>query len=147
MVDRCFVHPFDGQPYAMYGVLERELKWEVDDDFVVPRFDNIVKGADIEHSTVQLTSSYYDTADGDLRAHGVLLRRRDGDEDTGWQLKVPDAEGRVEIRTTLSDTPPTELTEVLTGMRLGKPLLSIATIRTVRDRYRISEPEADRVCV
>ncbi len=131
----------------MYEVLERELKWEVDDDFVLPRFDDIVKGADVEHSTVHLTGSFYDTADGDLRAHGVLLRRRDGDDGTGWQLKVPDVEGRVEIRTTRSDTPPTELTEVLTGMRLGKPLVSIATIRTVRDRYRISEPDADKVCV
>ncbi len=102
---RC-VHRRRGQPHAMYEVLERELKWEVDDDFVLPRFDDIVKGADVEHSTVHLTGSFYDTADGDLRAHGVLLRRRDGDDGTGWQLKVPDVEGRVWIRTTRSDTPP-----------------------------------------
>lgn len=131
----------------MHEVLERELKWEVDEEFVLPRLDDIVAGADVRHSTVHLTSSYYDTADGDLRAHGVLLRRRDGDDEAGWQLEVPDTDGRVEIHTRLSETPPSELTEMLTGMRLGKPLVNIATIRTVRDRYRISEPKRDRVCV
>ena len=36
----------------MNEVLERETKWEVDDDFVLPRLDDIIKGADVEHSTV-----------------------------------------------------------------------------------------------
>ncbi len=116
----------------MDEVLERELKWDVDEHFAVPRLDDIVAGSDVERSTVTLNSAYYDTADGDLQTHGVLLRRSEGDDDTGWQLKVPDAEGRVEIRTGLSDTPPSELTDALTGMRLGKPLVNVATIRTTR---------------
>ena len=130
----------------MDEVLERELKWDVDEHFALPRLDDIVAGADVQRSTVTLSSAYYDTADGDLQTHGVLLRRRDGDDDTGWQLKVPDAEGRVEIRTGLSDTPPSELTDILTGMRLGKPLESVATIRTTRDRYRITDPRRHRLC-
>ena len=130
----------------MDEVLERELKWDVDEHFAVPRLDDIVAGSDVEHSTVTLNSACYDTADGDLQTHGVLLRRRDGDDDTGWQLKVPDAEGRVEFRTGLSDTPPSELTDALTGMRLGKPLVNVATIRTTRDRYRITDPRRHRLC-
>jgi CHAD domain-containing protein len=130
----------------MEEVLERELKWEVDEHFKLPRLDDIVAGADVERSTVHLDSTYYDTADGDLQAHGVLLRRRDGDDDTGWQLKVPDDEGRMEIRTALSDSPPSELTDMLTGLRLGKPLVNVATIRTVRDRYRITDPRRRRLC-
>ena len=130
----------------MDEVLERELKWDVDEHFAVPRLDDIVAGANVERSTVTLSSAYYDTADGDLQTHGVLLRRRDGDDDTGWQLKVSDADGRVEIRTGLSDTPPSELTDALTGMRLGKPLVSVATIRTTRDRYRITDPRYHRLC-
>ena len=74
----------------MDEVLERELKWDVDEHFAVPRLDDIIAGAHVERSTVTLSSAYYDTADGDLQTHGVLLRRRDGDDDTGWQLKVPD---------------------------------------------------------
>src|SRR3954469_10614838 len=130
----------------MDDVLERELKWEVDEHFALPRLDDIVAGAGVERITVSLSSAYYDTPDGDLRTHGVLLRRRDGDDDTGWQLKVPDAEGRVEIRTALSDSPPPELTHALTGMRLGKPLVNVATIRTTRDRYRITDRKRDRLC-
>jgi CHAD domain-containing protein len=130
----------------MDEVLERESKWDVAEDFALPSLDDIVAEADVERSTVTLSSAYYDTVDGDLQTHGVLLRRRDGDDDTGWQLKVPDAEGRVEIRTGLSDTPPSELTDALTGMRLGKPLVNIATIRTTRDRYRITDPRRRRLC-
>jgi CHAD domain-containing protein len=130
----------------MKELLERELKWDVDEQFALPRLDDIMAGADVEHSTVNLDNTYFDTADGDLQTHGVVLRRRDGDDDTGWQLKVPHTEGRVEIRTGLSDTPPTELTELLTGLRLGKPLVNVAKIRTVRDRYRIREPEHHRLC-
>ena len=130
----------------MDEVLERELKWDVDEQFALPRLDDIVAGADVERSSVTLSSAYYDTADGDLQTHGVLLRRRDGDDDTGWQLKVPDADGRVEIRTGLSDTPPSQMTDALTGMRLGKPLVNVATIRTTRDRYRITDPRRHRLC-
>jgi CHAD domain-containing protein len=127
-------------------VLERELKWDVDEHFTLPRIDDIVDNAEVERSTITLSSTYYDTADGDLQAHGVLLRRRDGDDDTGWQLKVPDADGRIEIRAALSDTPPTELTDALTGLRLGKPLVNVATIRTTRDRYRITDRRRHRIC-
>jgi len=131
----------------MEEVLERELKWDVDEHFTLPRLDDIVAGGDVERTTVNLSSTYYDTTEGDLQAHGVLLRRRDGDDETGWQLKVPDTEGRVEIRTHLTESPPPELTDMLTGLRLGKPLVNVATIRTVRERYRISEPKQHRLCV
>ena len=130
----------------MEKVLERELKWEVDEHFALPRLDDIVVGADVERRTVHLDSAYYDTADGDLQAHGVLLWRRDGDDENGWQLEVPDADERVEIRTALSDAPPSEIADMLTGMRLGKPLVNVATIRTVRDRYRITERRHRRLC-
>src|SRR5690349_10335902 len=130
----------------MDEVRERELKWDVDEHFALPRIDDLIAGTAVERSTVTLFSAYYDTAERDLQTHGVLLRRRDGDDDTGWQLKVPDAEGRVEIRSALSDTPPAELADALTGMRLGKPLVNVATIRTTRERYRITDRKRDRLC-
>ncbi|WP_325661507.1 CYTH and CHAD domain-containing protein [Mycobacterium sp.] len=130
----------------MDEVLERELKFDIDEPFALPRLDDIARGVAIQRNTVELRSAYYDTPDGDLQTHGVLLRRRDGDDDTGWQLKVPDVEGRVEIRAALSDTPPSELTDALIGMRLGKPLVNVATIRTTRDRYQITDPRSNRLC-
>jgi CHAD domain-containing protein len=129
----------------MEELLEQEEKWEVNDRFELPRLYDLVDGGDVDQATVELESAYYDTADHDLQSHGIVLRRRDGDDDTGWQLKVPDTEGRIEIRTALADSPPQELTELLTGIRLGKQLVNVATIRTLRTRYRIHGPERDRV--
>ena len=130
----------------MHELLEREDKWEVSDDFVLPGLHDLIDGGEIDRSTVHLESEYYDTVDHDLQSHGIVLRRRDGDDDTGWQLKVPDAEGRVEIRTSLADAPPSELEQLLTGLTLGKQLVNVATIRTVRTRYRIREPDGESVC-
>src|SRR3979411_2578823 len=78
----------------MHEILEREVKWDVDAQFHLPDLDNVVAGGRVEHDTVDLTSEYYDTADRDLQAHGILLRRRHGDDDTGWQLKIPATDGR-----------------------------------------------------
>jgi CHAD domain-containing protein len=130
----------------MQELLEREDKWDVNDNFEVPSLHDLIDGGEVDRSTIHLESEYYDTADHDLQSHGIVLRRRDGDDDTGWQLKVPDSEGRIEMRTTLADAPPSELEELLTGLRLGKELVNVATIRTERTRYRIREPEHQRVC-
>ena len=71
--------------------------------FVVPALDDLLDDGDVDRSTVHLESEYYDTADYDLKSHGVVLRRRTGDDDTGWQLKVPDIDGRIEVRTSLAE--------------------------------------------
>ncbi len=124
----------------MREIIEREAKWDVDERFVLPRLEQVVPGGDVERDTVDLVSAYYDTADCDLQALGIELRRREGDDDTGWQLKVPTTEGRTELRWLLSDQPTDELTELLTGITGGKELVNIATIHTTRERYRINEP-------
>lgn len=130
----------------MHELLEREDKWDVSDDFVLPRLHDLIDNGEIDRTTVHLESAYYDTVDHDLQSHGVVLRRRDGDDDTGWQLKVPDSDGRLEIRTSLADAPPSELEQMLIGLTLGKELVNVATIRTVRTRYRIHEPDEKSVC-
>jgi CHAD domain-containing protein len=122
----------------MQEVLEREEKWAVDTDFSLPAIDDIEHDVAVDTDTVELESVYYDTRDYDLRAHGIVLRRRDGDDDTGWQVKLPSGDGRLELHWPLSDTPPGELTRLLTGAALGKELSSAATIRTTRTRYRVT---------
>ena len=129
----------------MTEVLERERKWEVDEDFVLPSLDDIVPGGEVEHSTIELTSAYFDTADRDLSAHGLLLRRREGDDDAGWQLKMPDSNGRIEIRYPSADTMPSDLSALLTGVNLGKQLVNVATIHTTRKRYRITDPTSHQL--
>jgi CHAD domain-containing protein len=107
--------------------------------------DDIVPGGEVEQSAVELTSAYFDTAERDLAAHGLLLRRREGDDDTGWQLKLPDANGRIEIHYPLSETMPSDLSALLTGVSLGKPLVNVATIHTTRTRYRITDPKSHQL--
>ncbi|MFZ0905715.1 MAG: CYTH and CHAD domain-containing protein [Mycobacterium sp.] len=130
----------------MREVLEREDKWDVGEQFELPHLGDIVVGGHVDHHTVDLTSVYYDTPERDLQAHGILLRRRDGDDDAGWQLKTPATGGRTELRWALTDSPPEALTELLTGISLGKDLTTVATIHTVRNWYRIRDPEAEQPC-
>ena len=129
----------------MHQILEREDKWDVDEQFVLPDLDRVVNGATVAHDTVDLVSTYYDTAEGDLRACGILVRRRRGEDDTGWQLKLPAEGGRTELRWPLSEHVPGELTELLIGVTSGLPLSELATIHTVRERYRISDPAGDEL--
>jgi CHAD domain-containing protein len=129
----------------MQEILEREDKWDVDEHFVLPDLAQVVDGATVRHDTVDLVSVYYDTTEGDLRACGILVRRRDGDDDTGWQMKLPAAGGRTELRWPLSDRVPDELAGLLTGVTSGRPLTELTSIHTVRERYRISDPTQDAV--
>ncbi|MGH3643733.1 MAG: CHAD domain-containing protein, partial [Mycobacterium sp.] len=99
--------------------------------------DQVVDGATVSHDTVDLISTYFDTFDRDLHTCGILVRRRDGD-DTGWQVKLPAKDGRIELHWPLSDRPPTELTDLLKGITSGRALSELATIRTKRERYRIN---------
>ncbi|MBV8348619.1 MAG: CHAD domain-containing protein, partial [Mycolicibacterium sp.] len=130
----------------MQQIVERETKWDVDERFVLPKLDDVVTGGDVEHDTVDLVSAYYDTLDRDLLSYGITLRRRSGDADEGWQLKIPTTKGRSELRWILSDHPPAELTEMLTGITLGNELVHVATIHTVRQRYRITEALGREPC-
>jgi CHAD domain-containing protein len=122
----------------MQEQLEREEKWTVDGDFALPRIDDLMSGAEVHTDTVELASTYYDTNDYDLRAHGIVMRLRNGDTDAGWQVKLPNRRGRLELCWPLSDTLPVELAHALDGAALGKPMASVVTIRTDRRRHRVT---------
>ena len=129
----------------MDEVLEREDKWDVDDRFELPELDSVVEGGRVSHDTVDLISEYYDTAERDLQAHRIVLRRRSGDDDTGWHVKLPAAEGRTELHWPLTDEPPEALLDVVRGVALGKPVGEAAKIHTIRGRYRIVDAD-DQLC-
>jgi len=129
----------------MHGVLERH--WDVDERFELPLLDDVVVNGEVQHDTVDVTNVYYDTPDHDLQAHGIVLRRRDGDGETGWRLEIPAGGGRTELHWVFSDNLPAEATTLLTGLTLGKPVVDVAKIHTRRERYRISRPKKRRPCV
>lgn len=129
----------------MPKVKVRENSWDVDERFELPDLHDIVAGGHVDHDTVDLTNVYYDTPERHLQAQGILLRRRDGDGDAGWQLKTPTTLGGTELRCPPTEAPPVSLTDLLTGVGLDKQLTSVATIHTVRNRYRIRDPKADEL--
>ena len=119
---------------------EREDKFDVDMSFVMPALDDLVRdGRRVERATVNLESTYFDTADHTLLGQHVTLRRREGDIDTGWQLKVPDGKARTEIRLPPQggDGVPAELSDLVAGLSLGRPLGPIAILRTQRRVQRL----------
>lgn len=126
---------------------EREDKYEVDHDFAVPDLaDAVPAGGRVEQATATLDSVYYDTDDHDLFGHHVTLRRRSGGTDAGWHLKVPADKARTELRLPAADDAddaddadniPAELTDLVAGVALGKPLHPVAVISTIRGTYRL----------
>ena len=123
----------------MQEYLEREDKYEVDDEFVVPDLVGVAGGAGADSLEVLLVNTYFDTPDGDLRRRRVTLRRRVGGADEGWQLKIPREDARIEIRMPLGDdqTPPPQLVEIVTGVALGKPLGPAVAMMTTRAITRV----------
>jgi CHAD domain-containing protein len=136
-----------GNAFDMREISECRGKFDVDDRFTLPKLEDIVVNGEVRRDTIDWTNDYYDTPDHDLRAQRVLLERRDGDGETGWQLALPDEGGRTELQWILSDSPPHEVSTLLTGLSLGKEVASVAKLRTVRERYRISAPQQGQPCI
>lgn len=121
--------------------LERERKFDVPDGWAVPPLAEIVPvGGSVVRETLRLTTSYFDTADLDLVRAGVTLRRRTGDADTGWHLKVPAGGARLEIRHPPTDGEsgvPEDLLTATAGLRASRPVAIVATLVTERAAHRI----------
>ncbi|TWD81167.1 CHAD domain-containing protein [Kribbella amoyensis] len=79
---------------------EIETKYDVDPSVVVPALHELPGVARVEQPVeLDLEAVYYDTAELDLVANKVTLRRRTGGEDDGWHVKLPVSKGeRLEIR-------------------------------------------------
>lgn len=129
----------------MKDVLERETKWEVDREFTLPPIDDLVPGGHVEATSVELISTYFDTTARDLLTHNLTLRRRTGADESGWQLKVPQGDGRVEVTADWSEELPSELADVVSGAALGRQLQAITTIHTLRNRHRVLGPDGELV--
>ena len=125
---------------------EREDKFDVDPTFVMPELTDLLPpGGSVDTATVRLRSTYFDTADHALLSHRVTLRRRAGDTDTGWQLKVPEGGARTEIRLgedagDVADGVPAELADLISGLAHGHPLHPVAILDVTRRAQRLLDP-------
>lgn len=133
---------------AAQSYLERELKFDVPPGFVLPDLSAVSARVSRIASTVwQLRSEYYDTADHALQQAQMTLRRRTGDSDAGWQLKVPHPPAREEIRLPLGelDGVPGELAELLLGVRRGQPIRPVAVLDTERRVTQLLDADGRRL--
>ena len=123
---------------------ERADKYSVSDDYVLPDIVDVSPRvhASLETDRIELRSDYYDTARLDLARNDVTLHRRRGALDPGWQLKLPAADRAASARTEIAiandgTTVPTELRELVVGIRQGRPLKKVARLEITRDVERL----------
>ncbi|MDX2969161.1 CYTH and CHAD domain-containing protein [Kribbella solani] len=86
--------------------LEIETKYDVDESTILPALHELPGVASVAQPvTLDLEATYYDTAELDLAANKVTLRRRTGGEDDGWHVKFPGTSGgRLEVRHPLDES-------------------------------------------
>ncbi len=118
--------------------LEVEVKFDVDEDTLLPDLSGLPGVAAIGHAEERdLDAQYLDTADLDLAKAGYALRRRSGGPDAGWHIKGPKVDGaRLELHWPLTDDIPEA---VLTAARevTDAELTPLARIRNRRIAYNL----------
>jgi CHAD domain-containing protein len=127
--------------------LEIETKYDVDDNVVVPALHELPGVASVAQPVeLHLEAVYYDTADLDLAAHKVTLRRRTGGEDDGWHVKFPGASGRLEVHHPLGRSVRKVPIAVVRTVRVhvrDHELLPVVTLQTRRIVHRLLDAEGD----
>jgi CHAD domain-containing protein len=128
-------------------VEEREDKFEVDPDWVMPQLTGLVPdGGRLDQEVRKLDNTYFDTSRAGLRLFGVTLRRRVGGSETGWQLKVPNGTARTELQSgSRTKTLPPPLAKAVAGLRAGERLDPVATVKTTRTAYRMLNADGELV--
>ena len=131
----------------MRVVEEREDKFEVDPDWVMPQVKRLVPdGGRVEREVRKLENTYFDTPSAGLRLFGVTLRRRIGGSETGWQLKVPHGTSRTELQSaSRARKLPSALAQGVEGLRVGESLGPVATLLTTRNVYQVLDADGELV--
>ena len=127
---------------------EIETKFDVAPDFLIGDLAEFA-GPDtsVQSQTVRLASAYYDTAEQNLLRSRLTLRRRTGEADTGWHLKVPGAGFRTELHWPLAgnDGVPEELGDLIRPFTRGAELRHTVTLNTTRTAHRLLTPDGGLV--
>ena len=122
----------------MADTLDQRDHWEVDREFTLPHFGDLVTDGRVEHDTDDVETAYFDTAERDLHAFGMTVTRRVVD-DAEWVLTMPGSSAT--LRFADSTPVPEELATITHGVTGRRGLEHIATIRTLRDSYSVSDAD------
>jgi len=124
----------------MAATVEREVKLRPGPAFAGLELDGMEIPAHV------LSSAYVDTDDLRLAAGSVTLRRRrSGDDDAVWQLKLPRAgTDRLELEWPAPDASiPGEIEELLVALTRRRPLSVVAELRTHRSGVLVRDDGRD----
>jgi len=117
---------------------EIERKYDVAEDADLPGLEELPGVERVDTVNAELEATYFDTADLDLAAAAITLRRRTGGADEGWHLKLPGSgDERLELQLPLQKTPPKPFREAVRVHTRGRPLKPVATVRTHRAEHRL----------
>ena len=120
----------------MKETIEREVKLTAGEGFTLPEL-----GGEAMPTRV-FVSTYHDTPDLRLARHGITFRHRIEDGAGLWQLKLPQADARLELeRPGPPGVVPPELVSLLPALLRGTELVSVARLRTRREVVRAAGAE------
>ncbi len=118
---------------SVKATLEREVKLQPPEGFEL-------SGLEGERREPRLfDSTYYDTDDRRLAREGVTLRRRVELGVGAWQLKLPKGAARLELELEGDEAIPDRAAALLVGLTRGRPLASVACLRTQRDTLAVQQ--------
>ncbi|MBP3088025.1 CYTH and CHAD domain-containing protein [Corynebacterium sp. sy017] len=113
--------------------LEVETKFSVAADTALPHLGAIEYITQVsEPEILELSATYFDTADLRLSKEKITLRRRSGGHDAGWHIKIPSSHGRIELHHEFSDEPPQSLLHFVRAIIRDEELVAIAEVNNER---------------
>ena len=126
------------------GTSEREVKWDIDPDFVLPDFRDLV-GQTTKLGEQELQAAYFDTSDLRLWSRRISLRHRQGEGPPPgtWILELPvSTSGDVPERSELTwpgprDAVPGEARRIIRGIVRHEWLAPIVEIESRRRRIAL----------
>jgi inorganic triphosphatase YgiF len=130
------------------GAIEREVKLDVDEAYVVP---DLAEGGGIRSAArppLALDATYFDAPDLRLLELGITVRRRTG-EGTRWTVKFPTTElaaagglSRREVDITSDDLdPPSTVTDLVRSVIGGAVLEPVARLESRRERLELVDDD------
>jgi CHAD domain-containing protein len=133
------------------SAIEREVKLEAPDGFVLPDLSGTVDGVLARVANERdLDATYYDTPDLRLARWGVSVRHRSGDG-TGWTVKLPEGDaGPALVRRELlfdgaAGAIPPGVSELLRAYVRSSELSPAARVRSRRVSVELVDAEGERL--
>ena len=130
--------------------LEREVKFEVNSDFVLPSFDRIVADGLTNRPLPEreLDAQYFDTTDLRLARWGCSVRHR---SDQGWCVKIPTAGDGVALSRdeivveATGEDPPEAAVRLVSGFTRNAPLEPVVRLLATRRPTQVLDADGSEV--